>query len=80
MEKSEVLVNKITMAETNFSCGVFKNLTDKETSKISETVQDLFSFVYQFTKFHKIRNNRKVYLAEASAQSIGTDYCGFFEI
>ena len=41
---------------------------------------DLFNFISQFAKFHKVRNNIKLYLVEDSVKNIESDYCGVFQI
>ena len=68
--------NKITVVKTNFSCAAFENLSDKERSKLSETTQDLFSFLNQFTMLHKVKSAMR--LVEDPVQNIESNYWGVF--
>ena len=71
-ERFKMFDDKATVVETNFSCTSFKNLSDKEWSKLSETAQDLFSFFNQFFMLHKVKITIRFYLAEGPIQKVTT--------
>ena len=53
---------------------------DKERSKLSETAQDLFSFLNQFAELLKVESTLRLYLVEDPVQNIECDYCSVFQL
>ena len=66
--------DKVTVAETNVSCAGFEILSDKEKLKLSETVQDLCTFLNQFAMLHEVKNTLRLYLLKNSVQNTESDY------
>ena len=58
------------LVEANVSCAAFKNLSNEERSKLSETSQDLFHFLNQFAMMHKVTNGMKAHLIGDPIQNI----------
>ena len=72
--------DKVTVAETNFSCAGFEILSDKEKLKLSETVQDLCTFLNQFAMLPEVKNTLRLYLLKNSVQNTESDYWGEFQL
>ena len=72
--------DKISYFETNFSRAAFKNLSDQERSKLSETAQDVISFLNQFAMLHKVKSKVRLWLVEDPVQNIESDCYRVFQI
>ena len=72
--------NKITLLRWNFKLKNYKKLTQKELNRLSTTARHSFKFMYNFSKYRKIRNTVKVITVDDNLQSFRTNCCGPFQM
>ena len=68
--------NKITLLKWNFKLNNYENLTQKELNRLSTTARHFFRFLYDFSRYKKIRNTVKAVRVDNNLQSFKTDYWG----